>query len=126
MKSLHDVEPTFGSQLFKLRSRCGKSQRELAGEAGLSKSYLCDLENERRIPPPSGTTEALARAANASGKESAELRELATRGRQRIDVKVAKTTSAELAALLKWLAQTGPSLPIDRIANIRAALEKDM
>jgi transcriptional regulator with XRE-family HTH domain len=126
MKSTHPAQPTFGAHLFDLRSRSGKSQRELAVEAGVSKSYLCDLENERRTPPPAHTANALALAVNASTKERAELVDLAHRGRQQVNIRVSKTAANELASLLRWLARSGPTLSIERIARIRADLEKTM
>jgi transcriptional regulator with XRE-family HTH domain len=42
---------TFGSELFEARVACGSSQAALARKAGLSRSYLSSLENDRRPPP---------------------------------------------------------------------------
>jgi CheY-like chemotaxis protein len=43
-----DVKKPFGSAVRKWRSRLGVSQEELAGRAGLHRTYICDIERGAR------------------------------------------------------------------------------
>jgi len=52
---------TFGNALASYRLGEEKSQREFAAFLGISPQSLCDIEKERRIPPPS-------RASKIAGK----------------------------------------------------------
>lgn len=45
------LSTTFGAELFALREAKGLSQAELARRAILSRSYLSEVENDRRPPP---------------------------------------------------------------------------
>lgn len=53
-----------GAKLRALRMEKGVRQNRLAGMAGISKSYLCDMERGRASP----TIETLARIAEALGE----------------------------------------------------------
>ncbi len=45
------ASPThFGALLRQLRKRAGMTQRELATAVGYSVSFVCDLEQNRRLP----------------------------------------------------------------------------
>lgn len=44
---------TFGRKLKELRQQRKISLRSLAGELGMSPTFLSDIENERRLPPTS-------------------------------------------------------------------------
>lgn len=43
---------TFGQALREARERLMLRQRDVALKAGISPQYYCDLENDRRGPPP--------------------------------------------------------------------------
>src|SRR4029453_5134581 len=42
--------PTFGTLLRQLRKRAGMTQGDLAAAVGYSVSFVCDLEQNRRLP----------------------------------------------------------------------------
>lgn len=44
-------EMTLGTQIRKERKRLGITGREMARQLGISASYLCDIELDRRFPP---------------------------------------------------------------------------
>ena len=60
-ETIAEHEP-FGEQLYGYRTRYGMSQAALAARAGVSKSYLSEIENGRRLPPPRRTAVRLTRA----------------------------------------------------------------
>lgn len=60
---------TFGSYLKKLRAKRGLSLREAADLAGLSKMYICQLENNALANPTMLTIYKISVAYNASIKK---------------------------------------------------------
>lgn len=54
--------PTLGAWLRETRARHGLTQKDLAERAGMSRSYLCDIERGRGASPSVATLDALARA----------------------------------------------------------------
>lgn len=49
-RTLIQLQTSLGAAIRAERKRLGWSQEELAGEAGLNRSYVTDLENGRRTP----------------------------------------------------------------------------
>lgn len=45
-----DVQKRLGNRVRKIRHERGWTQLYLAGAAGMSKTYICDLENGRKEP----------------------------------------------------------------------------
>ena len=68
-RTLSQLQTSLGAVIRAERKRLGWSQEELAGEAGLNRSYLTDLENGRRTPNL-GT---LVQVADALGMRTGEL-----------------------------------------------------
>ena len=60
---------TFGSKIFLLRRRSGRSQSALAALAGMSNGYLADIENGRRPAPPRKTVMRIASALDLSSEQ---------------------------------------------------------
>jgi transcriptional regulator with XRE-family HTH domain len=58
-----DVPPTLGRRVADCRERLGWTQKVLAERAGLSVTFLSEVENDRRVPG----TDALLSLANAIG-----------------------------------------------------------
>lgn len=58
-----------GRKITRLRERKGLTQHELAAEADMHQTYLCDLENGKR----NVTVDVLDRLAEALGKDIGEL-----------------------------------------------------
>jgi transcriptional regulator with XRE-family HTH domain len=70
-----DLVRILGQNVRRERKRLGKSQEELALDAGMKRSYLSDLERGTRNP----SVKALARLALALGVEPALLVQLPSR-----------------------------------------------
>jgi len=65
-----NVQPTpLGTWLKSVRSEQGLSQRGLADQAGISRSYLCDIERGRGAQPSIETLDKLAAALGHSRNE---------------------------------------------------------
>jgi transcriptional regulator with XRE-family HTH domain len=60
------VSPTLGSQVRTLRRERGVRQFELATQAGISRSYLCDIERGRVGTPSLAVLDGLAAALDTS------------------------------------------------------------
>lgn len=59
----HDEQvPAFGQLMYERRLALGLTQAALAVRAGMSMSYVSELENSKRLPPPRRTAARLARA----------------------------------------------------------------
>jgi transcriptional regulator with XRE-family HTH domain len=67
-----DLAQILGRNVRRERRRLGKSQEELALDAGMKRSYLSDLERGTRNP----TVKAIARLAASLGVEPASLLQL--------------------------------------------------
>ncbi|MGJ7554639.1 helix-turn-helix domain-containing protein [Variovorax sp. RB3P1] len=65
--------PTFGAQLYARRIEKGLTQATVAHRAGISASYLSELENDRRQPPLPAKTACLARALDLSDNATLSL-----------------------------------------------------
>jgi transcriptional regulator with XRE-family HTH domain len=65
-RSKSDVETGLGGWVRTTRKELGISQRALADAAGLSRSYLCDIERGRGTQPSVATLDKLAEALGAS------------------------------------------------------------
>jgi len=44
------IAEKFGEGLKRIRKEMGVTQLELANQIGISRSYLCDVENNRKCP----------------------------------------------------------------------------
>jgi len=44
------VTKTIGQTIAQARANCDLTQKELAAKAELSRSYICDIENDRYMP----------------------------------------------------------------------------
>ena len=66
-------DQVFGAQLFQHRIRRGLSQEQVARLAGLSKSYLSEMENGKRLPPPRRTAIRIAQAMELAQPEADSL-----------------------------------------------------
>jgi transcriptional regulator with XRE-family HTH domain len=49
-KNLGDIQKRLGNRVRKIRQERGWTQLRLAEAAGMSKTYVCDLENGRKEP----------------------------------------------------------------------------
>ena len=65
-RSESDIESGLGGWVRGSRKELGISQRALADAAGLSRSYLCDIERGRGTQPSVATMDKLAEALGAS------------------------------------------------------------
>ena len=76
-----DDSLSFGSALYRLRLARGLSQAELARRAAMSRSYLSEIENERRPAlKPDEVFERIMLALNATAAEREDFKALAARG----------------------------------------------
>lgn len=72
------VEPVrFGAVILEIRCRQGRSQSAVSAAARLSPGYYCDLENSKRIAPPTRTAARIAQAFHLTAGEAAQLVALA-------------------------------------------------
>lgn len=70
-------EITFGAELFRLRTKLGFSQAQVADAAKLARGYYSQLENCRRQPPPLETVAKIAASMNVTGGDLNQLCEKA-------------------------------------------------
>jgi len=117
---------TFGEELYQLRMGRRLSHQALAEVTCLSKSYLSELENLRRPPPPSGTVATIAAALKVTEAQRSLLHSLAAKDRQVISVRMPKSASVEIADIIRQIARVGPRLSQAQLRLIRDQLEVDM
>lgn len=117
---------TFGEALYTLRTNRGLSQHQFASIVGLSKSYLSELENQRRPAPPESTVENIARALAIRTAQHELLQALATAERRCISARMSIAASGEVAALIRVIAKIGPNLSEHQLKLIRNQLETNM
>lgn len=76
-------EQSFGCELFKLRSRRGKTQIEIAALSQLNKGYYSQIENGRRPPPPQSTVQRIGAALDLDAAELGALCDVALQVRSK-------------------------------------------
>jgi transcriptional regulator with XRE-family HTH domain len=119
-----EASPTFGAQLYAHRNEQGLTQAVVAHRAGISASYLSELENDRRHPPRTAKTMSLARALGLNDTDALALSRCATAQRE-ILAKRAPYCShmpRQVIELMAEVASIGPLLSYRQLNAIRAHL----
>ena len=111
--------PSFGDWIRERRLSEGISQRELADRAGLSRSYLCDIERGRGTQP---SLASLDRIATALGVERREILRLAGVIEQTIDPEESRR-ERRLLAVFRGLGETHQD-SVERFARFLLAEEQ--
>lgn len=96
-----NTDEVFGAHIFALRQRLTWSQSRLATEAGISKSYVSQVENGHVPPPVDATVERLVLALSDAGANRDKLLHLARVGRYQWHLH--KELPTEISQLLGFL-----------------------
>lgn len=67
----------FGAVLYEVRTRVHCTQTQIAEQIGVSKTYICAIENSRYTPPSESLINAIADALGATEEEKKTLLEVA-------------------------------------------------
>lgn len=113
-------EASFGGQLFALRATRRISQAELARRALLSRSYLSEVENDRRPPPSIEICRRIVAALDLTEAERSRLSAYAFFERSPEQ----PCGLGNLAALIGDLGRLLPRLTPDRIEKVRRHLKE--
>ena len=111
----------FGAKLFSHRNAVGLSQAELARRARISRSFLSEIENGRRPPPPKRTVDRLTLALALPDDQRDALCELAASGRPCRET--LETTRAVLA-LVADLSIFGHQLRARDVERVRRQIKE--
>lgn len=111
----------FGARLFGHRRAAGLSQAELARRAHLSRSFLSEIENGRRPPPPQRTVERLTSALALPDDQRDALCALATSGRPCRD---ALEATRAVLALVADLSIYGHQLRARDVERVRRQIKE--
>lgn len=116
--------PTFGAQLYAKRTERGLTQAIVASRAGISASYLSELENDRRQPPRPTKTMRLAKALGLSDDEAFALARRAAAQREiRIRNEPCRgQLPRHVIELMADVASIGPLLSRRQLNAVRAHL----
>ncbi|MGO4382142.1 helix-turn-helix domain-containing protein [Pseudoduganella sp. RAF53_2] len=113
--------PQFGGELFRLRQIAGLQQSALAKKSGLTRGYYGQLENSKKLPPPSRTVERISDALALTRSQRCRLACLALIERENY---FAPLMSEALEAILKDLAFKADGLSTNQIRRIAEILEE--
>jgi transcriptional regulator with XRE-family HTH domain len=113
---------SFGELMYEHRARIGVSQRKIALAAGMSESYLSELENCKRIAPPHSTAMRIAEALKLSPVEANFLSGIAEseRGAQLHD----RHLPPQIQQLMAMLRFSGDRLPADVLNLLKDKLQE--
>lgn len=120
--SQHCLTRSFGELMYQHRTRLGVSQRNIARAAGMSESYLSELENCKRIAPPHSTAMRIAEALKLSPVEANFLSGIAEseRGAQFHD----RHLPPQIQQLMAMLRFSGDRLPADVLNLLKEKLQE--
>ncbi len=111
----------FGAKLFSHRHAMGLSQAELARRARISRSFLSEIENGRRRPPPKRTVERLTLALALPDEQRDALYELAASGRP---CREALEATRAVLALVGDLSSYGHQLRARDVERVRRQIKE--
>ena len=116
------ITRSFGELMYDHRTRMGVSQRNIARAAGMSESYLSELENCKRIAPPHSTAMRIAEALKLSPFEANYLSGIAEseRGAQLHDTHL----PPQIQQLMAMLRVSGDRLPSEVLNLIKEKLQE--
>lgn len=117
-------EPNFGGLLFELRQRRCLSQRELARLAHIPPSWLSEIENTRRAPPPLAKVRAIGLALQLPLNEQFRLIECAQAERAGLGIRVKTGTPRHVADLIRLIARLADELSPAQVSEIHRNLEE--
>ncbi len=115
---------SLGKRLAEKRIEHGKTQAEIAGAAGISTSYFCEIENGKCIPPPRGRLSQLIDAIGFCDAEARELEKLAAeeRGLSRNDADLPEDVQTLIRDIRKHANEMNPRFIRGLRAKIREAI----
>ena len=116
------MKRSFGELMYDHRTRLGVSQRNIARAAGMSESYLSELENCKRIAPPHATAMRIAEALKLSPVEANYFSGTAEseRGAQLHDTHL----PPQIQQLMAMLRVSGDRLPTEVLNLIKETLQE--
>jgi transcriptional regulator with XRE-family HTH domain len=107
----------FGSALYNFRNAVGLTQEMVAIRSGLTRGYYSQLENSKRVPPPSSTLHKISAALQLSESQMSMLRHFADVERCAL-LGIPKELPADMVVLLKLLVSKAYQLSPQRLRQI--------
>ena len=115
-----ETSESYGAELFALRTARGLAQADLARKANLSRSYLSEVENDRRPPPSLDVCRRLVDALDLAPAECSRLWAFAFHACSPEQ----SLPTASLAALIGDIGRLLPRLTPERIEKVRRHLKE--
>ncbi len=113
---------TFGGKLARLRNSLRLTQTAVAAAAEISVGYYSAIENDSRLPPPSGTLDKILIALRCHSTDISDLQTMAACERNLLPLEA--NLPIEVQRLLIEIRKRGHSLPLDFVKTLRTEIRE--